>query len=99
MENHRYTVYILTNKRKDVLYTGVTSNLKKHLYEHKNGTRGWFTKKYQCHFLIYIENYKDIIPAIDREKEIKGWSREKKEGLINEFNPEWKYLNEEIDKV
>lgn len=99
MENFRYAVYILTNKRKNVLYTGVTSSLKQRLCEHENGTRGWFTKKYQCHFLIYCEYYKDIIPAIDREKEIKGWNREKKEDLINEFNPEWKFLNKEIDEL
>ncbi len=96
MTNLAHTVYILTNKHKNVLYTGVTSKLKQRLREHKNGTKGWFTKKYNCHFLVYYEHFKHIIDAIDREKEIKNWNREKKEDLINEFNPEWKFLNEEV---
>ncbi len=97
MKNYRYTVYILTNKHKNVLYTGVTSNIKQRLFEHENGIRGWFTKKYNCHFLVYYEYFKYIIAAIDREKKIKNWSREKKESLINQFNPEWKFLNEKIE--
>jgi len=97
METFRYVVYILTNNRKNVLYTGVTSNFKQRLTEHKNGTKGWFTKKYQCHYLVYYEYHKFIISAIDREKEIKGWGREKKEKLINNFNPEWKFLNKNIE--
>jgi putative endonuclease len=97
MESYRYVVYILTNNRKNVLYTGVTSNFIQRLMEHKNGTKGWFTKKYQCHYLVYYEYHQYIISAIDREKEIKGWGREKKEKLINDFNPEWKFLNERIE--
>lgn len=97
METQRYVVYILTNHRKNVLYTGVTSNFKQRLMEHKNGTKGWFTKKYQCHYLVYYEYHKYIISAIDREKEIKGWGREKKEKLIYDFNPEWRFLNENIE--
>jgi putative endonuclease len=99
MANFVYTVYILTNRHKNVLYTGVTSKLKQRLHEHKNGTKGWFTKKYSCYFLVYYEHFRYIITAIDREKEIKGWSREKKESLINKFNPGWKFLNEETGEI
>lgn len=98
MEIYRYVVYILTNNRKNVLYTGVTSNFIQRLTEHENGTKGWFTRKYQCHYLVYYEYHKHILPAIDREKIIKGWNREKKEKIINDFNPEWRFLNEDIKK-
>jgi putative endonuclease len=98
MENYKYAVYILTNKLKNVLYTGVTSKLRQRLREHKNGTKDWFTKKYNCHFLVYYEHFKHIIDAIDREKEIKAWGTEKKEDLIDGFNPEWKFLNDEINE-
>ena len=97
METQRYVVYILTNNLKNVLYTGVTSNFKQRLTEHKNGTKGWFTKKYQCHYLVFYEYHKYIISAIDREKEIKGWGREKKEKLISDFNPGWNFLNGNIE--
>ena len=98
MKHERYSVYIVTNTHKNVLYTGVTSNLKQRLTEHKNGIKSRFTKKYKCHYLIYYEFFKNILSAIDREKEIKKWRREKKEKLINEFNPEWKFLNSEINE-
>lgn len=95
---HNYYVYILTNKNKTVLYIGVTNSLKERLYWHQNPdpvTRH-FTHKYSCCHLIYYEDFKDIDEAIKREKQLKGWRREKKEILINEFNPEWKFLNNEI---
>ena len=96
MRNHNYFVYIVTNINKTVLYIGVTNDLQRRVYEHENGIMPGFTKKYNCHFLIYYEHFQNIDDAISREKEIKKWRREKKEILINEFNPDWKSLNNEI---
>ena len=76
--NMRYYVYMMTNKHKNVLYVGVTNNLKRRIYEHENGLDHGFSKKYNCHFLIYYEEFRTINHAIEREKEIKGWRREKK---------------------
>ncbi|WP_028667333.1 GIY-YIG nuclease family protein [Runella zeae] len=95
MKDHSYYVYILTNYSKTVLYVGVTNNLVRRLDEHKQGLSG-FTAKYNCFYLLYWEHHKYVYNAIEREKEIKGWRRSKKETLINEFNPEWKFLNDEI---
>ncbi|TBN00238.1 GIY-YIG nuclease family protein [Hyunsoonleella flava] len=95
---HNYNVYILTNKAKTVLYTGVTNNLKDRLYFHNNPLPflKTFTAKYKCFYLIYYENFFDIEDAIKREKQIKGKSRAKKEKTISDFNPEWKFLNDTI---
>ncbi len=97
--SHNYYVYILTNVHKQVLCTGVTGNLPGRLYEHQqsiNRVQPGFTGKYKCVYLIFYERYQYIQNAIDREKEIKGWRREKKIALINNFNPEWRFLNAEI---
>ena len=96
MRFHNYYVYIITNKNKTVLYIGVTNDLKRRLYEHENGILPGFTKRYNCHYIVYYEHFTYILHAIDREKEIKKWRREKKDRLITKFNPEWKFLNEEI---
>ena len=95
---HNYYVYILTNKNKTVLYTGVTNNLKERLYYHRNPTAlsKAFTTKYKCYYLIYFEHFQDINQAIAREKQIKGYRRSKKESLINDFNPKWEFLNGKI---
>lgn len=95
---HNYYVYILTNKHKTVLYTGVTNNLKERLYFHINPEpfSKAFTAKYKCFYLIYYEHFLEIEDAIKREKQIKGQSRIKKEILINNFNPSWKFLNNTI---
>ena len=95
MRDHNYQVYILTNKNKTVLYTGVTNDLQGRLYQHATGEIDGFTKKYNCHYLLHYEWFTHIEEAIDREKEIKGWRRYKKENLISSTNPEWKFLNEE----
>lgn len=87
---------MVTNKNKTVLYIGVTNNLQRRTYEHENGLLPGFTKKYNCHFLIYFEHFQNIEDAIVREKELKKWRREKKENLINGFNPDWRFLNSEI---
>ena len=95
---HNYYVYILTNKSKTVLYTGMTNNLKDRLYFHNNPEpfSKAFTAKYKCFFLIYHEHFFGVENAIKREKEIKGWSRNKKEDLIKLFNPQWNFLNNEV---
>jgi putative endonuclease len=83
-----YYVYILTNLHKTVLYVGVTNNLKKRLDDHysQRGNRNSFTGRYNCYHLIYYEEHFFILNAIAREKEIKGWRREKKMKLISEKN-------------
>ena len=87
-----YYVYILTNKSNKVLYVGVTNDLVRRVYEHKNGFVEGFTKKYNVHKLVYFEQTTDVYSAISREKELKGLIRVKKEQLINSVNPEWKEL-------
>ncbi len=96
---HNYYVYITTNKNKTVLYTGVTNDLHRRLWEHEQNAIPFrsksFAGQYNAYHLIYYEHFVDIKEAIAREKEIKGWRREKKEALINNFNPGWKFLNDE----
>lgn len=95
---HNYYIYILTNKTKTVLYIGVTNNLKERLHYHNNPLpfSKSFTSKYKCFYLIHFEHFFEIEDAIQREKEIKGWSRSKKEQLINKSNPDWNFLNDSI---
>jgi len=92
----QYCVYIMTNAHNTVLYTGVTNNLARRVYEHKNGLGSLFVKKYNVHKLVYYEIGSDVNAAIAREKQIKGGSRKKKMDLINKLNPTWKDLYEEI---
>ena len=80
---------------KTVLYTGVTNNLQRRLYEHRMGINDSFTKRYHVYYLVYYETISNIKDAIHREKSIKGFSRNKKEVLINSVNPEWKDLSKE----
>jgi putative endonuclease len=98
--SHNYYVYITTDKNKTVLYTGVTNNLRVRIQTHKENATflnpKTFTGKYNAYHLIFYEHYTDIKHAILREKEIKGWRRRKKIGLINSFNKEWKFLEEEV---
>jgi len=84
-----YYVYLLTNWNNRVIYTGVTNNLERRLYEHKNIKVGGFTKKYNVNKLVYFEETSDVESAIIREKEIKAWRREKKTRLVISVNPEW----------
>lgn len=91
------SVYIMTNKHRNVLYIGVTANLPVRIQQHKSHVfRNSFTDKYNIEFLIYHETFFDIESAIAREKEIKKWRREKKDKLVNEFNPEWKDLTDSL---
>ena len=98
MKHHNYFVYIVTNLKKTVLYTGVTNNLEQRLSEHyfNRNSDETFAGKYKCHNLIFFERYQYVDKAIEREKQIKGWTRKKKEVLIVEDNPEWKFLNEDV---
>ena len=86
----------MTNAHHTVLYTGVTNNLARRVYEHKNGLGSVFVKKYNVHKLVYYVIGNDINAPIAREKQIKGGSRKKKLDLINSMNPEWKDLYEDI---
>jgi putative endonuclease len=92
MKLHIYYVYILTNKNNTVLYTGVTNDLARRCYEHKNKLVKGFTEKYNVDKLVYYETINFIDLAIHREKQIKGYSRIKKEALIAKLNPEWQEL-------
>ncbi|HZH93387.1 MAG TPA: GIY-YIG nuclease family protein [Tissierellaceae bacterium] len=91
-----YYVYILANWNNKVLYTGVTGNLQRRIYEHKNKLADGFTNKYNVEKLVYYDSTDDVREAIKREKEIKGWKRIKKDDLVSEFNPEWRDLSEDI---
>lgn len=92
-------VYIITNKNHTVLYTGVTSNLYTRIYEHKNGRGSKFAVKYNCVNLIYWEFHDHIESAIKREKQIKKWKRTYKENVINEMNPEWLDLFDQVEEM
>jgi putative endonuclease len=94
--NKEYCVYIMTNQYNTVLYTGVTNNLKRRVWQHKEGFGSIFTSKYRVTKLVYYEVYENVNLAISREKQIKGGSRQKKLDLINGFNPDWRDLDEEI---
>lgn len=93
-----YYVYILRNKSDNLFYTGVTSDLVKRIYEHKNKKYDGFSRKYNIDILVYYEIHSDISEAIKREKEIKDWRREKKKNLIDSINPKYIDLYSEITK-
>ncbi|MFY0599701.1 MAG: GIY-YIG nuclease family protein [Cyclobacteriaceae bacterium] len=92
-------VYIVSNKRRTVLYVGVTSNLYARIYEHKNGVGSEFTKKYNCVDVLFYEFYPSIEEAIHREKRLKKWNRAWKDELIKKFNPELRDLFEKIEDM
>ena len=88
-----YYVYMMSNWNNKVLYVGVTNNLERRVYEHKNKISSGFTAKYNVNKLVYFEETNDVETAIEYEKKIKGWRREKKNELINKMNPEWNDLS------
>jgi len=94
--NHQYFVYLMTNKNNTIIYTGVTNDLKRRVYEHKEKLINGFTKKYNVNKLVYFEFTSDINSAIQREKQIKAGSRQRKINLINSMNKEWRDLYNEI---
>ena len=94
--DRQYYVYMMTNKINTVLYTGVTNDLKRRVYEHREKMVGGFTKKYKITKLVYYEIFGDIENAILREKQLKGGSRQKKVELVNSMNGEWRDLYGEL---
>jgi putative endonuclease len=96
MNDKTYYVYIMTNRYNTVLYTGVTNNVRRRAWEHRNGQGGAFTSKYNLKKLVFFEATNDIQAAIAREKQIKAGSRKKKIDLIEAMNPEWKDLYDEL---
>ena len=96
MLTKQYYVYFLTNWDNKVLYVGVTNDLKRRVYEHKNGLTEGFTRKYHVHKLVYYEVAEEIESAILREKQIKGGSRQKKNELVEKFNPKWEDLWDQL---
>ena len=89
-----YYVYIMASDS-GTLYIGVTNDLQRRVFEHQQGLNEGFTKKYNCHKLIFYENYSDVKQAIAREKQLKNWNRNKKQELINKINPHWQDLTAE----
>jgi putative endonuclease len=98
MKNHNYYIYILSNWNSKVIYVGVTNDLERRIFEHKNKIFEGFSKKYNIDKLVYYEHTNDVNAAIRREKEIKKWRREKKNKLIESMNPEWEDLAEKLFK-
>lgn len=92
----RPCVYILANKKNGTIYTGVTSNLVKRIYQHKHHLIDGFTKKYNTTQLVWYEHSENMLAAISREKQIKGWLRQKKIALIEQNNLEWRDLYTDI---
>jgi len=89
-----YSVYIMTNKNNTVLYTGVTNNINRRVFEHQNKVYNGFTRKYNVNRIVYYEKLNSIEEAIKRERQIKSGSRAKKIQLINKYNKEWKDLSD-----
>ena len=90
--DRQYCVYVVANPRRTVLYTGVTNNLLRRVWEHRNGQGGKFTAKYHCSCLVFYEVFRDSYNAICREKQLKAASRRSKIKLIESANPEWRDL-------
>ncbi len=91
-----YYVYLMTNWNNKVMYLGVTNNLERRVYEHRNKLIKGFTEKYNVNKLVYFEETSDVAVAITREKEIKKWRREKKNALVKKVNPDWEDLRQEF---
>ncbi|NTV41630.1 MAG: GIY-YIG nuclease family protein [Candidatus Moranbacteria bacterium] len=99
MQNQKtYWVYIMASRRNGTLYIGVTEDLIRRVYQHKNNLVDGFTKKYGVHNLVYSENTNDIVSALTREKQLKKWKREWKINLIEKENPRWQDLSAEYYK-
>ena len=91
-----YYVYIMTNWNNKVMYIGVTNDLPRRVYEHKNGIVEGFTKRYNVHKLVYFELFHDVNDAIACEKKLKGWTRNKKNALVESSNPQWEDLGNNL---
>ena len=95
-ENRQYYVYILTNKSNKVIYIGVTNDLERRMFEHKNKLAEGFTKRYNLTKLVYYEVTEDVESAIKREKQLKNWHRDWKISSVNQFNPAWEDLSQKF---
>ena len=93
MKEKAYYVYILCNHHRNVIYTGVTNNLLRRIFEHRSKQIPGFTNKYNVSILVYYEQTRCALSALAREKQIKKWRREKKDALINSMNPKWTDLS------
>ncbi|MFN2541597.1 MAG: GIY-YIG nuclease family protein [Chthoniobacterales bacterium] len=91
-----FYIYMMSNRSRTVLYTGVTNSLESRLWFHANANPKSFVRRYRCDRLVYYESFNAAGDAISREKEIKGWRREKKNDLVRTLNPSWKDLRQEI---
>lgn len=98
MNQKQYFIYILSNFTRTVIYIGVTNNLVRRVWEHKNDLVKSFTKKYKAHYLLYYEVFDSPQEAIEREKQIKSWSRKRKDQLIIQFNPKLEDLFASLTK-
>ena len=96
MFDKSYYVYILASPRNGLLYVGMTNSLPRRLEEHQNGEIEGFTKKFGIHKLVYYEVFEDVLNAIDREKQLKRWTRAKKNALVEKENPNWEDLSEKL---
>ena len=96
MRQRQYYVYIMTNKRNTVLYIGVTRDLKKRVWQHREKLVSGFTERYNVTKLVYYEVFEDVRAAIAREKQLKGGSRQRKIGLINSVNGDWRDLYDDL---
>lgn len=98
MTSHNYFVYIITSPQKTTLYVGMTNELSRRMNEHAlhAGDPKTFAGRYYCYNLVYYEHFTYVQHAIEREKQLKKWNRQKKEALILSFNPDWIALNDEV---
>jgi len=96
MAERIYYVYLLTNWNNKVMYVGITNDLERRIYEHKEKVVKGFTEKYNVTKLVYFEQTPDIVAALNREKEIKKWRREKKDRLVKNINPQWRDLSKDF---
>ena len=97
-ENHDYWVYMVSNKTRSTLYTGVTDDLARRVSEHRAAEVPGFTQQYHCTHLVYFEHFREVRDAIAREKQLKGWRREKKNALVAKANPHWNDLAADWDE-
>ena len=96
MTEKAYYVYLLTNWNNKIMYVGITNDLERRIYEHKEKVVKGFTEKYNVNKLVYYEQTSDVDAALNREKEIKKWRREKKDSLVENTNPLWRDLSEDF---
>ena len=98
MRNHDYRVYILTNKHRTSLYIGITNDMVRRLFQHRNGAVEGFTNGYHLNRLVWLEHFRNVNDAIECEKKLKGWRRSRKTTLIEQTNPRWLDLSDDWEQ-